>query len=188
MQRHMQSRLFGARTKRLPPMPDGEMWRMLRQLRAAPQLEAFEVWLVGSRVEAGRDTSDVDLVLSRRRSAGAVSDHMIESALWYCRNYGLYAAKHCSVVDPCFRAEGPTLTAEPLPPHALLKSVKLYSPRLRRLVLAGRILEHRLLGRFSIEFSRLALDTDYYPKLPRGSFANGRSAYLRPAIQVTCTV
>jgi hypothetical protein len=66
----------------------------------------------------------------------------------------------------------------------MLKSIKLFSPRIVQEVLAGRIRVYRRLGYFSIEYCRPAGDTSFYTKLPRRSFGGQRLPYLRPAIEV----
>ncbi len=40
------------------------MVQVLRTLRESHALRSFRMWLVGSRVEPGRDTCDIDLLLS----------------------------------------------------------------------------------------------------------------------------
>lgn len=179
----MQRRLYGRRSKRVTAVPDSAMWRALRALRAHSNLNSFRIWLVGSRVEPGRFESDIDVILSPR-AGFPLRDQTIERALWYCRNYGLYLASPRVVVDPCFRAAGPTLELSALRPHSILKSVKLLSPKLTQEVLAGRIRGYRRLGYFSIEYWRRTGDTNYYAKLPRRSFGGRQSPYLRPAIEV----
>jgi hypothetical protein len=180
----LQHRLFGPHVKRLGPVSDTDMGRVLRDLRAAPELGPFRIWLVGSRVEPEKRGSDIDLVLSPRPGT-LPSDYRIEHALRYCREYGLYGASPACVIDPCFRVGGPTVGLVPLPPRVVIKTVKLFSPRLSDLVARGRIRECRRLGDISIEFVRRAADTDYYGKLPRGDFDGSRLPYLRPAIEVT---
>jgi hypothetical protein len=180
----MQECLYGSVKERIAPVSDIEMWSVLRELRAANELKPFRIWLVGSRVEAGMNGSDVDLVLSPRVGF-SLSDHVIERALRYCRNYGLFVANPACVLDPCFRLLGPTVALVPLSPHMIVKTVKLLSPRLTKLIVAGRIREYRRLGDgFSVEFLRQAKDTDYYRKLPKGSFDGLLTSYLRPAIEV----
>jgi hypothetical protein len=179
----MQQRLFGPGLRGLAPVPDARLWHILRDLSAAPELSFFRVWLVGSRLASGRTGSDVDLVLSPRPGT-LPSEHLVERALWHCREYGLYGVEPACVVDPCFRLAGPTVTLVPLLPDARIKTVKLFSPRLADLVRRGRIRECRRVGDVSIEFVRRAGDTDYYRKLPRKDFDGSRRPYLRPAIQV----
>ena len=179
----MQRRLFGFDRKQIAPVSDADMWRILRELRAASVLEPFRLWLVGSRVDPGMESSDVDLVLAPR--AGSLSsDVIIERALWYCRNFGLYVANPPCVLDPCFRHGGPTLASFPLRPDTFLQTLKLFSPKLAKLVLDGHIPKYRRLGRFSIEYLRRAGDTGYYGKLPIRVFDGSLSSYLRPAVEV----
>ena len=179
----MQRQLFGPRARRIGSVSDAAMWRLLDALRAAPELEPFRIWLVGSRVQPGRPGSDIDLVLSPREGFPA-KDGDVERALWHCRNRGLYASNPVCVVDPCFRAAGPRTTAAGLPPRAILHGVKLLSPRLLREALAGGLEGCRPVGRFSLEYSRRAGETNYYDKLPVGPFGDSQSPYLRPAIEV----
>jgi len=175
--------LFGPGTRRTAPVSDAAMRRLLRALRSAPELDPFRIWLVGSRVQSGNDESDIDIVLSPQVGF-SVSDDLIERALWHCRSRGLYASNPACFVDPCFRFGGPTMEVVALPPQSILRGVKLLSPKLRRDVLLGRLEVYRRVGRFSIEYSRRAGDTSYYHKLPRGSFGDLQSPYLRPAIEV----
>jgi hypothetical protein len=176
-------RLFGQHAKCVTAVSDSEMWRVLLALRPNPNLDSFRIWLVGSRVDPGRFESDIDVVLSPR-AGFPLSDQIIERALWYCRNYGLYVSNPPVVVDPCFRAAGPTVEFKALRSHSILKTIKLLSPKLTQEVLAGRIRKYRRLGYFSIEYCRRAGDTHYYAKLPQRSFEGSRSPYLRPAIEV----
>jgi hypothetical protein len=179
----MQQRLFGPDVQGLAPVSDAGLGRVLRDLRAAAELRSFRIWLVGSRLEPGRTGSDIDLVLSPRPGTSP-SEHLIEQALWYCREHGLYGATPACVIDPCFRAAGPTVGLVPLRPHATIKTVKLLSPRLADLVTRGRIRECRPVGDAAIEFVRRAQDTDYYGKLPRGDFDGSRWPYLRQAVEI----
>jgi hypothetical protein len=180
----MQRRLFGFDKKQLTPVSDADMWRILRELRAASVLEPFRLWLVGSRRDdRGNESSDVDLILSPR-AVGSFSDAAIERALWYCRSFGLYTANPRCVLDPCFRPAGPGLEIVPLRPDTVVRTFKLFSPRLARLVSEGRILRYRRVGRFSIEYLRRAQDTNYYGKLPTRVFDGSVSPYLRPAVEV----
>jgi len=184
--REMQRRLFGPHVNLVAPVSDARMGSVLRDLRAAPELHAFQLWLVGSRVQPGRDASDIDLVLSPR-SGTVPSEHGVERALWCCREYGLYRGSPACVIDPCFRLVGPTLAQVPLRPDAVIKTVKLLSPKLVHLVLRGRIRHFRRVGHLAIEFVRRAAETEYYGKLPRADFDGSRSPYLRPAIEVIAT-
>jgi hypothetical protein len=179
----MQQRLFGPDIQGLAPVSDAGLGRVLRDLPAASELQSFRIWLVGSRLEPGRTGSDIDLVLSPRPGT-LPSEHLIEHALWYCREYGLYGATPACVIDPCFRAGGPTVALVPLRPHVRIKTVKLLSPRLADLVTRGRIPVCRRVGDVGIEFVRRAEDTDYFGKLPRGDFDGSRWPYLRPAIEI----
>jgi hypothetical protein len=179
----MQAQLFGLSKSRMIPVPDADMWSVLRELRAASELAPFRLWLVGSRVELGNNASDIDLVLSPRVGF-SLDDRSIESALWYCRHYGLCEANPQCVIDPCFRIHGPTLGIAPLRAATVLQTVKLFSPKLSLLVAAGRIKDYRRLGRFSIAYLRRAKEADYYGKLPRRQFDGFQSAYLRPAIEI----
>jgi hypothetical protein len=179
----MQERLFGVRPQRAPPLSDAAVQRVLRDLRAAPELRFFRIWLVGSRVEPGAILSDIDVVLSPR--AGVSPDgHLIEYALWHCRAYGLYKSVPPCVIDPCFRHCGPTIELVPLEPQTIIRTVKLLSPWLEGLVGSARITEHNRVGEISIEFVRRAVDTEYYGKLPQGKFSGGPCAYLRPASEI----
>jgi hypothetical protein len=180
----MQRRLFGFDKKQLTPVSDADMWRILRELRAASVLKPFRLWLVGSRMHGpGNESSDVDLVLSPQGDI-SLSDAAIERALWYCRSFGLYTANPRCVLDPCFRPAGPGLVLVPLRPHTVVRTFKLFSPRLAKLVSEGRILRYRRVGRFSIEYLRRAKDTNYYGKLPTREFDGSVSPYLRPAVEV----
>ena len=97
----MQRRLFGPDIEGLPPVSDAGLGHVLRDLSAASELQSFRIWLVGSRLEPGRTGSDIDLVLSPRPGT-LPSEHLIEHALWYCREYGLYGSAPSCVIDPCF--------------------------------------------------------------------------------------
>jgi hypothetical protein len=179
----MQQRLFGPDIQGLAPVSDAELGRVLRDLAAASELQRFRIWLVGSRLEPGRAKSDIDLVLSPR--PGTVPrEHLIEHALWHCREYGLYGATPACVIDPCFRVAGPAVAPVPLRPDVRITTVKLLSPRLAHLVTQGRIRVCRPVGDVAIEFVRRAKDTDYFRKLPRGDFDGSRWPYLRPAIEI----
>ena len=184
-QRHldMQRRLFGPHVKRVGPVSDAGMGSVLRDVRAASELQSFRIWLVGSRVQSGTVGSDIDLVLSPRAGIHP-SDPLIEQALLYCREYGLYGATPPCVIDPSFRGCGPTLALIPLRQRAVINTIKLLSPRLADLVRRGRIQECRHLGEVSLEFLRRAEDTDYYGKLPNGLFEGSLCPYLRPAIEI----
>jgi hypothetical protein len=185
-ERHMHHRLFGPDVKRVGPVSDTQMRRVLRELRATAELKPFRLWLVGSRVQPGNTGSDIDVVLSPR--AGVPPDeHLIERALWHCREYGLYGANRACVIDPCFRTAGPTLHLIPLQPRVLIKTVKLFSPRLVRLLTLGRLSACRSVGEVCIEFVRTAEDTDYYRKLPRRVFGGSQCPYQRPAIEIPCS-
>jgi hypothetical protein len=179
----MQQRLFGPDILGLAPVSDAGLGRVLHDLSAASELQSFRIWLVGSRLEPGRTGSDIDLVLSPRPGA-LPSEDLIEYALWYCREYGLYGAIPACVIDPCFRGGGPTVALVPLRPHVRIKTVKLLSPRLADLAMRGRMRECRRVGDVGIEFVRRAGDTDYYGKLPCGDFDGLRWPYLRPAIEI----
>jgi hypothetical protein len=179
----MQVRLYGPDTHRSHPVSDAVLWIRLRELRAASLLDPFRIWLVGSRVEPCRNTSDIDLVLSPRIGV-SLSDQAIDDALWFCRNYPLYEANPSCIVDPCFRHGGPTIDVAALAPDTVRTTAKLFSPQIMFEVLAGRIREYRRLGGYSIEYLRRAGETSYYRKLPRRSFGNLLSPYLRPAVEV----
>jgi hypothetical protein len=176
-------RLFGLKQEDIAPVSDADLWRILGELRAASVLDPVRLWLVGSRVEPGKVSSDVDLVLSPR-AGFALSDCLIERALWYCRYFGLYVADPQCVMDPCFRAGGPAETIVPLQPDTIIQTLKLLSPKLARLVAAGQISQYRRAGRRSIEYVRRAGDTDYYKKLPKRNFDGEPSPYLRPAVEI----
>jgi hypothetical protein len=182
----MHRRLFGFDKKQIAPVTDSDMWRILRELRSTSALGPFRLWLVGSRVDPGKETSDVDVVLSPRAGFSS-SDVIVERALWCCRNFGLYVANPPCVLDPCFRPGGPTLAIVALRPHTVLQTFKLFSPKLAKLVLDGRVPQHRRFGRFSIEYLRRAEDTDYFGKLPSRLFGGSLSSYLRPAVEVPFT-
>jgi hypothetical protein len=182
-QRAMHKRLYDFHVKLVSPVSDAGMACVLRDLRAAPELQSFRIWLVGSRLQPGRDGSDIDVVLSPRPGTWP-RDHVIETALWFCREYGLYGATPACVIDPCFRVDGPTVDRIPLRPEAAITTVKLMSPKLADLLARGRIRECRRLGDLAIEFVRRAEHADYYRKLPRADFDGSRWPYLRPAIEI----
>jgi hypothetical protein len=181
--RAMHERLFGSAVQGLAPVSDAEMARVLHDLRSAPELDSFRLWLVGSRVEPGKNSSDIDIVLSPRLAV-LPGDQLVENALLYCREYGLYGGTSRCVIDAFFRAEGPTVALTPLAPTALIRSVKLYSPRVVAVLHQRRIEQWRRVGEVSIEFVRWAVDTDYYRKLPRRDFDGSHASYLRPAIEI----
>ncbi len=180
----MQSRLFGPATRSSAPLSDAAVWGVLHRLRASPELAPFRIWLVGSRIEANRETSDVDLVLAPSGDA-QLTDAVIDGALWYCRDYGISRCDPLCVTDAVFRRTGPKLDLAALEPGTLMGSIKLLSPLLLQEVLTGRIREYRRIGRFSIEYDRHAGDMTYYRKLPRRRFDGADLPYLRPAIEVT---
>lgn len=166
------------------PVSDTEMMELLGVLRESAALRGFRLWLVGSRVEPGRCTSDVDLVLSG--IPGTVPRYpRVEEALRHCREFGLYGTDVSCVIDPCFRVSGPTLTVTPLAPDAAVSTVKLLSPRLAALAARGSFLRWRRVGNFSIEFLRRAADTDFYDKLPQKDWGGLRWRYLRPPVELT---
>jgi hypothetical protein len=179
----MQIRLYGPETRRITPVSDAVVWGHLRQIRADVRLDRFRIWLVGSRLEPSRDDSDVDLVLAPRVGY-QVSDQAIDEALYYCRDHALWGGDQACIVDPWFRVAGPTLDLKALAPDTVMPGTKLFSPKLMHDVLAGRIVNYRRLGLFSIDYVRRARDTDYYRKLPRRSFDGLLSPYLRPAIEI----
>jgi hypothetical protein len=181
----MHRRLFSVRAKHGAPVDDAAMWNTLRELRKAPELARFGLFLVGSRLDPGNEASDVDVILAPRPGS-AFTDARIERALWHCREYGLYGANPACLIDPSFRRQGPSCRAVPLPPTAVLQTAKLFAPRVARLVSEGRIQHYRRFGRFSIEYWRQAGETDFYKKLPQQRFDGSLCAYLRPAIEVTC--
>jgi hypothetical protein len=182
-QRDMHRRHFGPLTRRAVAVSQESVHRALGDLRAAPQLQSFQLWLVGSRVHPGHDGSDVDLVLSP--GIGFKKDEqLIADALWYCRDYGLYGAEEACVIDPCFRSAGPQRDRVPLPPDAVVRTIKLLSPGLTKLVMQRRIQQWRQCGDIGLEFVRRAADTSYYAKLPQGDFAGARCRYLRPAVEI----
>ena len=186
-ERRMQDALFGAAAAGIPPVPDGEMWRLIQQLREARELAPFRIWLVGSRTEPGHERSDIDLVFSAKPTL-APDDLQIDDALRHCREFGLYSATPACLFDPCFRIggpKGPSAGAElALPPDEPVRTVKLFSPNLMRQILARRIRAYRRIGRCSIEFVRDAGDSSYYRKLPKKTFDGELSAYLRPAVEI----
>ena len=179
----MQARLYDLGARRRPPVTDVNMWRILRRLRACLDVAPFRLWLVGSRLEVGHDTSDIDLVLSPRADV-VLDDSTIDTGLWRCREAGLNDCDPSCVFDPCFRLEGPSLHPVPLRRDAILRTIKLLSPRLVRLIQTGRITDYRRVGRYSVAFTRLAVETDYYAKLPRKAFDGDAKPYLRPAIEI----
>ena len=157
--------------------------RALRRMRAHPDLASFRLWLVGSRVEPGRERSDIDVVLSPRPGVDP-AEAAIDGALWRCREAGLNDSDPPCVVDPCFRWEGPSLSLVPLCPDAVLRSVKLISPRLVRLMVRGLLVDCRSVGRFSLAFARKAGETGFYARLPRRCFDADAEPYLRPASEI----
>jgi hypothetical protein len=180
---HLQRRFFGFDRNRMPPVSESDMGRILREMRTAPDLEPFHLWLVGSRLESGKEPSDIDLVLSPRNGF-CITDLIVEQALCFCRNFGLYESKPACVVDPCYRPDGPTRAVAALCPQAVLKSCKLCSPQLAKLAERGLLLHYRRFGKIGIEFFRWAGDTSFYEKLPRQVFEGSPSAYLRPAVEI----
>jgi hypothetical protein len=179
----MHRRLFGFDKSQIAPVSDADMHCILRELRAAPVLEPFRLWRVGSRLDRGRELSDIDLVLSPR-AGFSLSDTIIERALRDCRSFGLYESNPSCVLDPCFRQAGPTADIVPLRPQTIVQTCKLFSPKLAKLVLDGRLPQYRRFGRFGIEYLRRADETDYYERLPRRIFGDSRSPYLRPAVEI----
>jgi hypothetical protein len=175
--------LFGIDKRQLTPLSDSDLWRILRGLRSHARFDPFRLWLVGSRVDPGHESSDVDLILSPRLRVPP-GDAVIERALWHCRNFGLHLAKPTCVIDPCYRAQGPALARDPLRPDTIMQSIKLCSPKLARLINDKSIQQYRRLGRFSIEYLRPAQNTDFYGKLPTGVFNGKNEPYLRPAVEV----
>jgi len=175
--------LFPAQSGALLPLSDDAMWRILHELRSAPELEPFGLYLVGSRLEPGQETADIDLILCPRPGL-TFSDVRIERALWHCRAYGLCQAKPACLIDPAFRREGPSFGVVPLAPETILQTAKLFSPRIAALIRERRITRYRRFGRFSIEYWRVAGETGFYPKLPQLPFAKEHRC-LRPAIVVT---
>jgi hypothetical protein len=176
----MQRRLFSLSPTRRDRVDDAGLARMLAELRAAPELAGLRLWLVGSRLDTGMAGSDIDVVVSP--ATGEQPGHAaIEAALWRCRELGLRRA--CSI-DPIFREQGPTVALAPLPPDAILKSVKLASPKMTALMAAGLLREWRLVGEASVAFSRRAGDADFYGKLPIRDFGGASARYLRPAMEV----
>ncbi len=111
-------------------------------------------------------------------------DQFVADALRYWREYGLYGTEDACVVDPCFRRNGPTQRRVPLPPDAMITTVKLLSPNLVTLVRQGRIRAWRPCGDVGLQFVRRAADTGYYAKLPLGVFAGASCRYLRPAVEI----
>jgi hypothetical protein len=180
---HLHKTLFGLDKMRVVPVPDSVMAHVLVNLRGASELAKFRMWLVGSRLRAGRLQSDIDLVLSPRYDS-LPSDQEIEQALWYCREFGLYGLTPPCVIDPCFRTCGPAVDVAPLLPNTIMKTIKLLSPRLMNLIMAEGLRDYRRVGDLAIEFVRLAQDTDYYKKLPKRVFAGSLSPYLRPAFEI----
>lgn len=179
----MQHRLFGPHVRDVARVADASVGRVLRELAGAPELRSLRIWLVGSRLTRGRTSSDTDIVLSP--CVGTTpSDHLVERALWHCREYGLYGAVPACVIDPCYRVSGPTVAVTPLRPHTRITTVKLLSPRLVALVASGRIREYRQFGSFAIEYLRPAHETSYFRKLPRGNLDGSVFPYLRPAVEI----
>ena len=159
------------------------MWRILGELRELSATEPFRIWLIGSRLEAAKQFSDIDVLLSFRPGRVA-NERMIESALWNCRYYGLYQAQPRCVIDACFRDEGPTIDVTPLRPDTILQTYKLYSPKIAQLAMGARISRYRLFGQFSIEYLRAASETNFYERLPRRAVDGSVWPYLRPAIEL----
>ncbi len=180
---HLQRRLFGFDRNRIPAVADSAVSRILRQLRTAPDLEPFHLWLVGSRLESGKESSDIDLVLSPR-TGFSMTDLLVEQALCFCRSFGLFESNPACVIDPCYRLDGPTLAIAPLSPQTVLKTCKLYSPRLAKLAESGQFLHYRRFGKIGIEYLRRAGDTNFYAKLPRREFDASPLPYLRPAVEI----
>ena len=178
----MQMRLYGLRTERRAPVTDADLWALLRELRASRPLDPFRLWLVGSRVEPGREKSDADVVLAPAGNERP-PDETMEQALWSCRVAGLSGSTVCAI-DPCVRLNGPALVVTRLHADMMLKSIKLFSPTIMLQVLQGRLRNYQRLGRFCIEFDRRAGDTDYYSKLPLRTIDGVPSPYLRPGIEV----
>ena len=171
---------------RCPPrvaVSDAAVMGMLRGFRESAELEAFRVWLVGSRLEPNRALSDVDMVLSPRTERPP-EDSIIEHALWFCRSHGLQSPNPC-LVDACYRRSGPTVGTVALEPDAIVTSFKLLSPGLMRAILDGEIQDYRLAGRFSIEYRRLARDIIYFERLPWRLQRGYLRRYLRPALEIT---
>src|SRR5271170_7810401 len=111
--------LFPAERGTQRPLSDDDMWRTLHKLRSAPELRPFSLYLVGSRVEAGHETADIDLILSP--SPGSpFSDLRIERALWRCRAFGLHQTRPVCLIDPAFRREGPSIRVAPVAPERIL--------------------------------------------------------------------
>jgi len=179
----MHRRLFGVHAKHVAPVDDAAMWHTLRELRNAPELARFGLFLVGSRLDPGSEASDIDVILAPRPGS-AFSDAMIERALWHCREYGLYRAHPARLIDPGFRRQGPTRRTVPLPPTTILQTAKLFSPGVVRLIRDGRLQRYRRFGRCGIEYWRQAGETAFYPKLPQQRFDGVQCPYLRPAVEV----
>ena len=184
---HMQAHLFDCDTSQVAGVSDAALGKVLSRLRTATVLDPFRLWLVGSRLEPGREQADIDLVLSPH-TAEEVSDEMVEGALWHCRDFGLHGirepgAKPGCLIDPCYRCGGPAVEKVALEPGTVLQTSKLFSPKLAKLTAEGRIEQYRRFGRFSIEYLRKAAETDYYAKLPRCSDTG--ASYLRPAVEIT---
>jgi len=175
--------LFPAERGTQRPLSDDDMWRTLHKLRSAPELRPFSLYLVGSRVEAGHETADIDLILSP--SPGSpFSDLRIERALWRCRAFGLHQTRPVCLIDPAFRREGPSIRVAPVAPERILQTAKLFSPRIVALIRERRITRYRRFGRFCIEYWRPAGETGFYSKLPELP-CEEECRYLRPAIPVT---
>jgi hypothetical protein len=181
--RQMHQRLF-PRVSADTVIDDINTRRILRKLRAAVELSAFRLWLVGSRLQAKRASADLDLVLSPQPKA-LINDSLVDSALVYCRTFGLYEAEPSCLIDAAFRWHGCCVALKPLEPDSVIHTVKLLSPRILKLVADGGIESYRRVGHFSIAFGRRARDLDYFTKLPKGFFDGRPSRYLRPAIEVT---
>jgi hypothetical protein len=182
--RAMQRQLFSVTAQEIAPVTDAGVWRMLSALRNAPELDSFRLFLVGSRLDPGNETSDIDLVLAPRKGS-IFTDVRIERALWHCRHYGLYGATPACLIDPCFRRKGPTMAVVPLRPTEILQTARLFSPKLVKLVAEGRIRRCRRFGRYSIEYWRPAVETGFYHKLLQQRFDGVLCPYLRPGIEVT---
>ena len=158
------------------------MMDTLSKLRTNSELAAFRVWLIGSRLEPGNVSSDIDLVLAPR--IGSLPDESIDRALWFCRHYGLFKADPPCPIDPTFRAYGPAVDLAPLPASVILKSIKLLSPLFVNYILSDKIFGCRPVGTFCLEYLRSAGECSFYHKLPRQNIDGQLLPYLRPALEI----
>ena len=167
-----------------PRLSERELRAVLTELRAQEALEPFRIWLVGSLCDRSPSAADIDIVLSPSRAAAPSADAEIDRALWSVRLFGLRHEAGPLPLDPTYRSEGPARTIAPLRADDVMIGIQLVSPRRMHEAMAGRLPGYRLVGRFSVEFSREAGETSYYAKLPRRTFDGQSQPYLRAASEV----